>query len=51
MYAKTGRTADPIQAAREALDQAVKQDNQRVVKSLQDALDHYQRVGSGAKSN
>ena len=51
VYDKTGRTADAIQAAREALDLAVKQkDNQQVAKSLQDALDHYERDGS-AKSN
>jgi Flp pilus assembly protein TadD len=51
VYGKTGRTVDAIQTAREALDLTVKQDNQQVAKTLQDALDHYERDGSGAKSN
>ncbi|MGA8741163.1 MAG: hypothetical protein WB561_08260 [Terracidiphilus sp.] len=50
-YDKTGRTADAIQAVSEAVDLAVKQDNQQVAKSLQDALDHYERDNSGAESN
>ena len=51
VYDKTGRTADAILAARQALDLAVKQNNQELAKALQDALDHYQHDGSGAKAN
>ena len=51
VYDKTGRTAEAIQPARQALDLAVKQNNQQVAKTLQDALDHYEQTASGAKSN
>jgi Flp pilus assembly protein TadD len=56
VYDKTGRAADAIPLARRALDLAVKQDNPQVVKSLQDALDHYEHDGaehdrSSTKSN
>jgi Flp pilus assembly protein TadD len=50
VYDKSGRTAEAIEPAREALDLAVKQNNQQVAKSLQDALDHYEHDGSGATS-
>jgi Flp pilus assembly protein TadD len=42
VYDKTGRTAEAIPLARQALDLAVKQDNQPVAKILQDALDRYE---------
>ncbi|HMG86187.1 MAG TPA: tetratricopeptide repeat protein [Terracidiphilus sp.] len=51
VYDKTGHSAEAIQSAREALDLAVKQNNGQVARSLQDALDRYERDGSGAKSN
>jgi Flp pilus assembly protein TadD len=51
VYDKTGRTAEAIPLARQALDLAVKQDNQPVAKILQDALDRYEHERSGAKSN
>ena len=51
VYDKTGRTADAIPLARQALDLAVKQNNQQVEHSLQQALDHYEHDGSGANSN
>ena len=50
VYDKTGRTADAIALARQALDLAVSK-NQQVAHSLQQALDHYEHDGSGANSN
>jgi Flp pilus assembly protein TadD len=56
VYDKTGRAADAIPLARQALDLAVKQNNQQVSRTLQDALDRYEHDRakhdvSGAKSN
>ncbi|MGA9586849.1 MAG: tetratricopeptide repeat protein [Terracidiphilus sp.] len=51
VYDKTGRAADAIPLARQALNLAVEQDNQQVAKILQDDLDHYERDVSGTKSN
>ena len=51
VYDKTGHSAQAIESAREALDLAVKQNNGEVARGLQDALDQYERDGSGAKSN
>ncbi|MGA8090467.1 MAG: tetratricopeptide repeat protein [Terracidiphilus sp.] len=51
VYDKTGHSAEAIQSVREALDLAVKQNNGQVARSLQDALDRYERDGSRAKSN
>ena len=42
VYDKTGRSADAIPVARQALDLALKQNNQQVASALQDALDHYE---------
>jgi Flp pilus assembly protein TadD len=51
VYDKTGHAAEAIQPAREALDLAVKQNNGPVARTLQNALDQYERDGSGANSN
>ena len=51
VYDKTGHSAEAVQSMHEALDLAVKQNNGQVAKSLQDALDHYEREGSGGKSD
>ena len=51
VYDKAGRTADAIPAVRQALDLAVKQNNQQVAATLQDALNHYQQDVSAAKPN
>jgi len=51
VYDKTGRAADAIVLARQALDLAVKQNNQQVSRTLQDALDRYEHDDSGAKTN
>ena len=51
VYDKAGRTADAIPAVRQALDLAVKQNDQQVVATLQDALNHYQQDVSAAKPN
>ena len=51
VYDKTGRAADAAQAIRQALDAAIKQDNQPAVKVLQEILDRYQHSDSGAKSD
>ena len=51
VYDKTGHTAEAIQTAREALDLAVKQNNDAVARTLQEALDQYERDGSEARSN
>jgi len=51
VYDKVGRTADAIPAVRQALDLAVKQNNQQVAATLQDALNHYQQDVSAAKPN
>jgi Flp pilus assembly protein TadD len=51
VYDKTGHTAEAIQTAREALDLAVKQNNGAVARTLREALDQYERDGSGARSN
>lgn len=51
VYEKTGRTAEAIPVARQALDLAVKQNNQQVARTPQDVLDHYEDDGSGTRSN
>jgi Flp pilus assembly protein TadD len=51
VYDKTGRTADAIPVVRQALDLALKQNNQQVARTLQEALDHYRSNGFGAKPN
>lgn len=51
VYDKTGHSAEAVESAREALDLAVKQNNGKVARSLQDALDRYEQNGPGAKSN
>ncbi|WP_348260584.1 tetratricopeptide repeat protein [Telmatobacter sp. DSM 110680] len=51
VYDKTGRTADAIPAVRQALDLAVKQNDQQAAATLQDALNHYQHFDSGRKPN
>ena len=51
VYEKTGRTANAIPADRQALDLAVKQDNQQVARTLQDVFGNYEHDGSGTKSN
>ncbi len=51
VYDKTGHSAQAIQSVREALDLAVKMNNDQLAQVLQNALDQYERDGSGAKSN
>lgn len=51
VYDKTGRSTEAIHVARQALDLAVQQNNQAAAKSLQSALEHYEREehnGSGS---
>ena len=51
VYDKTGRTVDAAEAVRQALDAAIKQDNQPAAKALQEILDRYEHSGSGVKSD
>jgi Flp pilus assembly protein TadD len=48
---KTGRNAEAIESAREALNLAVKGSNAQAVRMLQDALSHYEQNAAAAKSD
>jgi tetratricopeptide (TPR) repeat protein len=49
-YDKTGRFAEAVQAAQQALDLAVKQHSEEQEKSLRDVLDSYESDNAKAKS-
>jgi Flp pilus assembly protein TadD len=48
-YDKTGRPAEAVTTAQQALDLAVEQHNQELEKNLRDALDGYQGDAARAK--
>jgi Flp pilus assembly protein TadD len=50
VYARTGRNAQAIEAARTALELALQQNNGPAAHALQEALDRYQQGGAAAKT-
>jgi Flp pilus assembly protein TadD len=50
IYARTGRNAQAIEAARTALELALQQNNGPAAHALQEALDRYQQGGAAAKT-
>jgi tetratricopeptide (TPR) repeat protein len=51
VYDQTARRDDALQAIRQALDAATRQNDQQAAKALQDLLDRYQRQSGHAKSD
>ena len=51
VYDKAGRSADAVQAARKALELALRQNDQQVAASLQQALSQYEHDETGARTN
>jgi Flp pilus assembly protein TadD len=47
-YAKTGRSAEAVQSAHQALDLAMQQHDEDGAKNLREALDRYARDGQKA---
>ena len=50
VYDKAGRTNEAIKPERQALELAVKQNNQQLAETLKDALSHYEQYGATKKS-
>jgi Flp pilus assembly protein TadD len=50
VYARTGRNAQAVEAARTALELALQQNNGPAAHALQEALDRYQQGGAAAKT-
>jgi Flp pilus assembly protein TadD len=50
VYDKTGRSADAVKAAQQALDLAVLQNNEQLERNLREALDGYEADSAKANS-